>query len=200
MFSQNHPDNIILIICGPAGSGKTTLCEHLISEFPDSVRRMVTTTSREPRPGEVNGVDYHFLTREEFEKRIADDAFIEWARVHGRYYGSQTCHLESLLRQGMDILLNIDVQGAATFTKEAVTNPFLNGRIRRVFIKPASIQQLIERLRERGADDEVEIQRRLQSAAEELRVADQFEHVIISGTREADYAALRALYLKLKHF
>lgn len=190
--------NLILIISGPAGSGKTTLCEQLLAEFPESIERIVTTTSRDPRPGEVDGFDYHFLTPEVFEKKLQEGAFIEWARVHGRLYGSQKVHLQDVLDKGKDILLNIDVQGARNFRNREKTDPALSGRLRRIFIKPASMEQLRERLAGRGADDEAEIARRLRSAEIELREAGDFDHVIISGTREQDYAALRALYLKLK--
>jgi len=198
MPSTKNPSNIVLIICGPAGSGKTTLCEQLMDEFPGQVGRLVTTTSRDPRPGEQEGIDYHFLSTEEFERRIEKGDFIEWALVHGRFYGSQKCHLDAFLQTGTDILLNIDVQGAAAFWEESLTNPKLAGRLHRVFIKPASMEQLVERLRGRGADNEDEIERRLHSAIQELKVADQFEHIIISGTKQADYAALKAIYLEIK--
>lgn len=199
MSTSQNPENLVLIICGPAGSGKTTLCDRLISEYPESVARLVTTTSRTPRPGEVDGVDYHFLPPKEFENRIEDGAFIEWARVHGRYYGSQKRHLEELLQNGSDILLNIDVQGAEAFYKESLINPVLRGRLHRVFLKPVSLQQLIDRLKHRGADDETEIQRRITTAEEEIKLADSFDHIIISGSKEEDYSAIKSLYLELKN-
>ncbi len=198
MHTSTTPKNLVLIICGPAGSGKTTLCDNLRAEFPSTVSRLVTTTSRAPRPGEIDGVDYHFLSSEVFERRIEEGAFIEWAKVHGRFYGSQKRHLEELLKSGSDILLNIDVQGAEAFYRESLTNPGLKGRLHRIFIKPLSMEQLIDRLRCRGADDETEIKRRLRSAEEELKVANQFEHIIISGSKEEDYGSLKSLYLHLK--
>ncbi len=190
--------NIVLVISGPAGSGKTTLCDQLLDEFPDTVKRLVTTTSRDPRPGEVDGVHYHFLSAEVFEKRIQEGAFIEWALVHGRYYGSQKAHVMDLLGAGADILLNIDIQGADAFHRESLVNPALSGRLHRVFIMPASMDQLKERLRNRGSDDEAEIERRLKTAEEEIEGAGSFEHAIVSGSREEDYACLRTLYLELK--
>ncbi len=198
MQSAAAQKNLVLIICGPAGSGKTTLCDHLREEFPSTVSRLVTTTSRAPRPGEIDGVDYHFLSSGVFEERINEGAFIEWAKVHSRFYGSQKHHLEELLQNGSDILLNIDVQGAEAFYRESLSNPILTGRLHRIFIKPLSMEQLVDRLRGRGADDDKEIKRRLRSAEAELKVADQFDHIIISGSKEEDYCALKSLYLRLK--
>lgn len=192
------PASLLLVISGPAGSGKTTLCDALLNEFYGQVERLVTTTSRDPRPGEVDGNDYHFLSPEEFKNRIEQGKFIEWAYVHGRYYGSQKAHVLHVLDSGRDILLNIDVQGAEAFRKLEQSDPDLAGRVHTVFIKPESMQQIRERLDYRGSDDEAEIQRRLKTAEEEMKVADRFDHVIISGSREADYSAIRELYLSLK--
>ncbi|MEX0325630.1 MAG: guanylate kinase [Puniceicoccaceae bacterium] len=198
MSGYIHPNNLVLIICGPAGSGKTTLCDRLLEEFPESIQRQVTTTSREPRPGEVDGVDYHFLDPSVFENMIQEGAFIEWAKVHGRYYGSQRKHIEAILGDQKDILLNIDVQGAKAFREEQSRNAALAGKVRCIFIRPESMQQLRDRLLARGADDEAEIERRLESARVELEAIDEFDHVITSGSREEDYMALREYYLSLK--
>ena len=188
---------IILIICGPAGSGKTTLCTRLLKEFPDRIERIVTTTSRLPRPGEADGVDYHFLEEELFLKRLEAGDFVEWAKVHGRYYGSQKRHILQQLEGGKDLLLNIDIQGARTFRKEPSLNSEVSGGLHTVFIKPESLEQIRERLIGRG-ESEAEIERRLKSAEIELKEVKHFEHIIVSGSREADYDALRNLYLRLR--
>lgn len=198
MPHSEDPSPVILILSGPAGSGKTTLCTRLLEEFPQSVQRIVTTTTRRPRPGEVDGVDYHFMSPGDFERDIGEGAFIEWARVHGRYYGSRKEHVLGMLNAGKDLLLNIDIQGAQAFRKEPTINAALPGRLHTIFIKPESLDQIRERLKERGSDGEEEIQRRLRTAEREIPVADQFDHVIISGSREDDYQALRALYLSLR--
>ncbi len=191
------PCPIILIISGPAGSGKTTLCDRLLADYPERIRRVVTTTTRAPRPGEEEGVDYHFLDTDTFEKRIAEGAFIEWARVHGRYYGSQKEHLRRQLDSGRDLLLNIDIQGARSFQTEAARNPALPESLHTVFIKPRSLGQIRERLQKRG-EPAGEIKRRLRTAATEMEQAGAFQHVIVSGSREEDYAALKDLYQTLK--
>lgn len=198
MSGSASPKNLVLIISGPAGSGKTTLCDQLLEEFPDRIQRQVTTTSREPRPGEIDGVHYHFLEPDVFERRVQRGEFIEWAKVHGRYYGSQRKHLEKLLQGDKDVILNIDIQGARAFHEEQADNPAFAGRVHRVFIQPESMEQLRQRLLGRGADDEAEINRRLQTARAEIAAADDFDHVITSGSREADYQALRDWYLSLK--
>lgn len=192
------PSPVILIISGPAGSGKTTLCERLLAEFPDQIQRLVTTTSRAPRPDEKEGLDYRFLPAADFRKRIEEGAFIEWAKVHGRYYGSQKAHLFKLLENGKDLLLNIDVQGARTFSGDPSLRILLKERLHTVFILPRSLEQLRERLQGRGSDTHEEIERRLASAAREIEAAGEFDHRIISGEHEKDYTSLLQLYRSIR--
>ena len=152
-----------------------------------------------PHPDIVIGVHRHMAGLFCIIQTLIDqDAFIEWAHVHGRYYGSQKAHILEILASGKDILLNIDIQGADAFRSQEKANPELAGKVHTVFIKPRSIEQIRERLQHRGSDDDAEIQRRLETAVEELKVADDFDHVIVSGSREADHAAIRRLYLSLK--
>jgi guanylate kinase len=186
----------LIVICGPAGSGKTTLCDALCARHP-GLRRLVTSTTRAPRPGERDGVDYHFLSVAEFETLLAAGAFLEHARVHGRYYGSQRRHVVDTLQSGHDLLLNIDIQGARTFRTHAAEVPELAGRLVTVFIRPRDFTQIRERLQGRG-ESEAEIARRLASASIEMQAADEFDHQIVSGSRDEDIAALEALYLSLR--
>ncbi|MCD8481248.1 MAG: guanylate kinase [Verrucomicrobia bacterium] len=189
---------LVLVISGPAGSGKTTLCETLLERYPDNVRRLVTTTTRQPRPGERDGIDYHFLSEAEFKRRIDVGAFMEWAQVHGRYYGSEKKYVYHTLKAGFDLLLNIDVQGAEQYRTAEQGDDFLRGKLLTIFIQPRDLEQIKERMAARGADDPKEIERRLASARAELVHAPRFHHVITSGTREQDFAALEQLYLNAR--
>ncbi|KAF0093484.1 MAG: guanylate kinase [Puniceicoccaceae bacterium 5H] len=192
------PRTIILIISGPAGSGKTTLCDALLEHYPDQVERVVTTTTRPPRPGEVEGLDYHFLQREAFEKRVAAGEFLEWAEIHGNLYGSQKRHLVDKLRSDVDLLLNIDVQGAATFREAAQSEPYLAERLVSVFVRPQDLSQLRARLEGRGSENEASLARRLKTAEEEIPRAAEFDYVIDSQTREEDFNHLLQFYHQAK--
>lgn len=189
---------LLLIISGPAGSGKTTLCERLLQTFPKQIQRVITSTSRNPRKGEIDGRDYHFLPPEVFRAKIDAGDFIEHASVHGRYYGTQRDDIIQGLKGSKDLILNIDVQGAQAFRADPNLQTLLP-RTHSVFIRPQSLQQIEERLLKRGADDANEIKRRLDSAAREIQCADSFDHAILSNSRDEDFAALKSLYLKLAH-
>ena len=111
---------LLIVVSGPAGSGKTTLCSSLTGACPQGIRRVITCTTRAPRPGEVDGVDYHFLTRESFEQQVAAGVFLEHAHVHGNLYGPRAADVAAHLGAGFDALLNVDVQGAATIRANVV--------------------------------------------------------------------------------
>ena len=114
---------MLIVVSGPAGSGKTTLCSRLTAAYPQAIRRVITCTTRAPRPGEVDGVDYHFLARAEFEKQIAAGVFLEHATVYGNSYGTLKSEVLSKLRAGHDALLAVDVQGAASIRTAAESDP-----------------------------------------------------------------------------
>lgn len=190
------PESLLLIISGPAGSGKTTLCDRLLETFPDRLQRVITTTSRPPRPGEIDGYHYHFLSPEEFLRKQDNNAFVEHACVHGRFYGTQRQDILKGLNGQKDLLLNVDVQGAQAFKQDSALQALLP-RLHSVFIKPQSLHQIEQRLLHRATDDAQEIQRRLRSAAKEIACASQFDHCITSHSREEDFSALKNLYLQL---
>jgi len=190
---SDHPSSgLLMVVSGPAGSGKTTVCDRLLETY-DSLGRVITSTSREPREGEVHGVDYYFFSPEEFERLIAKGAFYEHAKVHKRHYGSLKREINEKLAAGVDLLLNVDVQGAETYRQAAQESEELRGRVVTVFIQ-ITPEQVRERLENRKSDDEAEIERRIQTAVQELAEAPHYDHVIISGSKEEDFARLAALY------
>ena len=150
---------ILIVVSGPAGSGKTTLCERMLQEEP-KLSRVITSTTRPPRTGEQNGVDYYFFDHDSFEAKIEANAFYEHARVHGNSYGTLKSEVQEQLATGRDLLLNIDVQGADALRKKAITDPLLQNHLATVFIMPPSIEELEKRLRGRATDTDDEIKRR----------------------------------------
>ena len=186
--------SLLLLVSGPAGSGKTTLCERLLHDFGPKLQRVITSTTREPREGESDGVDYHFLSEAEFQEKLLAGEFYESAQVHSGCYGTLKSSIQDQLTEDVDLVLNIDVQGAASFREIAMVDPVLRGQLVTVFIHPISTQQIQDRLEGRGKDSPEEIERRLVTAQLEISHRDYFDHVIKSGTKEEDYQAFRAIY------
>ncbi|MBT5901919.1 MAG: AAA family ATPase [Opitutaceae bacterium] len=179
---------VLLVLAGPAGSGKTTLCERMVAEVP-GFSRVVTSTTREPRPGEVNGRDYHFFTAKEFDHRLAADAFLEWALVHRKHrYGTLAASVFDPLAAGQSLIINVDVQGVENFRGAAKKSPLLARHMATVYVD-VPIDELRVRLTGRG-DSEAEIERRMVTAVKEQQERDNFDHVITSSSKEADFQAL----------
>jgi guanylate kinase len=152
--------------------------------------RVVTSTTRSPREGEVNGVHYHFFTPAEFDARVAAGDFLEWAWVHGdRRYGTLASSVIGPLSQGIDLVLSVDVQGVDNIRRAAETRPILGRALATVFIL-VERPRLLARIHRRGLDDEAEVARRMATANKELREAPKFDYVIESRTRDEDFAAL----------
>ncbi len=183
---------VLIVIAGPAGSGKSTLCDRLVQEVP-AFTRVVTTTTRAPRDGEINGVHYHFFTPEEFQRRVAAGEFLEWAQVHGdnkyRLYGTLKSSVLEPLVAGRNLVMSIDVQGVESMRRMAKSDARLHRAMTTVFIR-VDRERLIARMRARAQDHEDEIARRMATAEAELRAAPNFDHVIESKTRDEDFQAL----------
>jgi guanylate kinase len=171
----------VFIISAPSGSGKSTLVHRLLAAEPNLVFS-ISYTTRLPRPREKDGIDYKFISREDFEARVAKDEFLEHADVFGNYYGTHSGALDRARSEGKDLLLDIDVQGARQLKArlpEAVT----------IFVLPPSREILEQRLRARSQDSEAVIQRRLKGAAEEVRNYKQYDYLLIN--REIDRSVAR---------
>jgi guanylate kinase len=180
---------ILFVISAPSGTGKSTLCANLRAT-PDFIYS-VSCTTRPPRPGEENGVDYHFLTREKFESLIAADQMLEYAKVHGNYYGTPKATVKEALEQGTDVLLDIDVQGAATIRK--TTDSVVRDSLVDVFIMPPTLEELERRLRKRATETDEQVHRRLETAREEMKLWRLYKYTILSGSMEEDLQKFRAI-------
>jgi guanylate kinase len=186
------PPPVLLVIAGPAGSGKSTLCDRLVAEVP-AFTRVVTTTTRSPRAGEVHGLHYYFFSPAEFKRRVDAGEFLEWALVHGdnhdRLYGTLKSSVLDPLAAGQSLVISVDVQGVESFRNAARENPALARAMTTVFIV-VDRERLIARMRTRAKDNENEIAGRMKTAERELREAHKFDFQIESRTRDEDFASL----------
>ena len=191
MLNKDIENNALLIVVSaPSGTGKTTLCDSLCLSLPN-VHRAVTCTTRVPRADELDGVDYYFLNNHEFLARIQGGEFLENAIVHGNHYGVLKSEVRAKLAEGKDVLLNIDVQGAAAIREATKDDLVFKIALVTVFLCPPSLNELERRLRGRGDNSEADIIRRLAIAKAEILQKDLFDYTIISGTREADLEAMQ---------
>ncbi len=183
---------VLLVLAGPAGSGKSTLCDRLVGADL-GFSRVITTTTRAPREGEIDGEHYHFFTPAQFDARVAAGDFLEWAWVHGqRRYGTLAASVLGPLRDGRDLVMSVDVQGVESFRRVAAANAHLRRALTTIFIR-VDRERLLARMRSRGQDDEAEIARRMATAEAELREAARFDFIIESRTRDEDFAELRRI-------
>src|SRR5580704_1282888 len=170
---------LLILISAPSGGGKTTLVQKLLRARRDMVRA-VTCTTRPPRKGEKNGVDYYFLKAADFLRRVQAGNFLEHATVYGNSYGLLKSELLGKLRAGKDVLLNVDVQGAATIRAAAESEPELKRALVTVFLTTASLEILEARLRNRNSEDPAVIKKRLASAKQEVAQWKNFNYLVIS--------------------
>ena len=181
----------LYVVSAPSGAGKTTLCSRL-SRLVPAVAYSVSHTTRSPRQGESDGVDYYFVSPERFKEMADGGGFVEWAAVHGHLYGTSRAELERLFGQGKDVILDIDTQGAAQIKRSGTPGVF-------IFILPPSMEELERRLRGRGLDDEGEIKRRLGRAAEEIKSYREYRYVIVNENLDAALDALMAVVAAERH-
>lgn len=177
----------IFIISAPSGAGKTTLCKEVVKLLPN-LRFSVSYTTRQPRDGEINGEDYNFIDEKRFRKMIEDGEFVEWAEVHGNYYGTSGKVLNDMIESGLDVILDIDVQGAAQIKKN------LEGGVY-IFVLPPTMEELRRRLDIRGQNSPDEIRRRLKRALDEIREYKNYDYVIVNDIFEEALTALRSIII-----
>lgn len=186
---QIFRQGILFVISAPSGAGKTTLCTALRTtrDFVYSV----SCTTRAPRPGEIDGEDYHFLSVEQFRAHVEAGEFLEYAEVHGNFYGTLRGNVLDQLQVGVDVLIDIDTQGAATI--RANSHQAIQDALADVFIMPPSREELRRRLVKRGSETPEQIERRLSNAAREMARWRDYRYTIISGSVEEDLAKFRAI-------
>ncbi len=180
-----HPTGRLFIISAPSGAGKSTLCRAVRQRLPD-LRYSVSHTTRSPRGGEKNGVDYYFITETAFRKGINTEMWAEWAIVHGNYYGTSAEFIDRTLGKGCDVLLDIDVQGMEQILKrypDSVT----------IFIMPPSLAVLQHRLQLRGTDSAASISERLDNTAAEIKRRQHYRHIVVNDRLEEAVEELTAI-------
>ena len=178
---------ILFVVSAPSGAGKSTLCDAL-RQTPDFVYS-VSCTTRAPRAGEIDGDDYHFLSEAEFLARVAAGEFLEHANVHGKYYGTLRTPVLKNLKNGVDVLIDIDTQGAALIRQ--FDDPFVRQALADVFIMPPDLEELRRRLTKRGTETDEQIDLRLQTAAREMERWRDYRYTIISRSVEEDLLKFR---------
>ncbi|MEO8440559.1 MAG: guanylate kinase [Spartobacteria bacterium] len=180
---------ILFVVSAPSGAGKTTLCDAL-RQTRDFVYS-VSCTTRGPRAGEIDGEDYHFISEADFRARVAAGEFLEQANVHGKFYGTLREPIVSNLRSGVDVLIDIDTQGAASI--RAYDDAFVRQALADVFIMPPDLDELRRRLTKRGTETPEQIELRLQTAAREMELWREYRYTIISRSMEEDLLKFRQI-------
>lgn len=187
----NLDRGLLFVISAPAGTGKSTLVELLLKEFPNVVSQSCSCTTRTPRPGEIYKQHYEFISLEEFERKIAAGEFLEYAKVFGHYYGTQAKEVENQQKSGKHVILVIDTQGAIKI-KDRVAAIF-------IFISPPSFDELRKRLFNRRTEDEENIQERLLWAKQEIAMASHYHYHIINDDLATTYEVLRSILIAEEH-
>ena len=174
-----------IVISAPSGSGKSTIANKIVEALPSAVMS-VSCTTRPPRPGEVNGQHYYFISEEDFKKKIKAGEFLEWAEVHGHHYGTPMSHLKQEMEQGHDVILAIDVQGGLSVKRFYPKGVY-------IFLVPPTWDVLEKRLRDRASDDEQTIKMRMSNARKELSYLSHYDYLVINDNLDQALADVSAV-------
>jgi len=174
-----------VVLAAPSGTGKTTLARRLVEDREDYVFS-ISATTRPPRPGERDGIDYHFVDRARFEEMVVSGEFAEWAEVHGRLYGTPQAQLKHAAESGVHVVLDIDVQGARQLSASVPDTKL-------IFVLPPDVGTLLSRLTGRGTEGPAEVARRLESALEELQAVENFDYVVVNDDLERCLGMIRGI-------
>ncbi len=192
LINQNSRLGVILIVSGPSGTGKTTVCTRVREEMPE-LKFSVSCTTRAPRAGEQHGKDYYFLSREEFKRRIDNGEFIEYAEVFSNYYGTLKSEVIDRVKCGDDVFLDIDIQGAMQIRTCSQQDPLLGSCCEFIFIAPPSLEELEKRLRRRASDSEEQIMQRLGKSKLEISYWKHYDYLVINDILDAAVEDMKSL-------
>ncbi|MCH5336941.1 MAG: guanylate kinase [Campylobacter sp.] len=184
--------NFILVVSGPSGVGKSTLLSKLFTEFKEELYFSISSTTRSPREGEINGKHYFFVTQQEFEQGIENEEFLEWAKVHKNYYGTSLKQTQNALEKGKIVVFDIDVQGF-NIVKEK-----LKDKIVSVFIMTPNKEELKKRLIKRNTDTMEDLEKRLENARDEMKELFKYDYLIVNDDLERSYEALKSILIAQK--
>ena len=176
---------LLIVISGASGTGKGTVCKKILSDLPE-VAYSISATTRTPRPGEVDGREYYFLSKDEFQTWIAEEKFLEYANVYGNFYGTPINKIEERLNRGEDIILEIDVQGALSVKRKCPEGVY-------IFLLPPSLEELKNRIEGRGTETPDSLERRLANAVAEIQIGREYNYVVVNDTIDNASAQIKAI-------
>lgn len=182
---KNRGRGLLIVISGPSGAGKGTICKRFMEKNEDVVLS-VSATTRSPRKGEVDGVNYHFMTKEQFKDKIESDDFLEYAEVYDNFYGTPKSNVNELLESGKDVILEIDIQGALKVKENAEEGVF-------VFILPPSMEELKQRIIKRGSETEESLMKRFKSAYKEINFVSKYNYAVVNDEVETAVEKLESI-------
>ena len=182
---EYNTKGVLIVISGPSGAGKGTICKELIEKH-DNIYISVSATTRSPRAGEIDGVNYYFLTKDEFKDKVESNGFIEYANVHGNYYGTPKLNVEKMLNEGKNVILEIDIQGALQVKENFEEGVF-------IFILPPSMEELKRRIIKRGSETEESLMTRFKNAYKEINYVSKYNYAVVNDTLDLAVSKVEAI-------